>query len=63
MDNSIGDLETSMIFKTITYERVKNLGNYENVRIGVTAEVEDDDPGSVLKEIKKFVSVKLEKES
>ncbi len=29
--------------KTITYQRVKNLGNYESERMELTAEVNEDD--------------------
>ena len=32
-----------MKIKTITYQRVKNLGNYESERIELSAELNDDD--------------------
>ena len=32
-----------MKYKTITYQRVKNLGNYESKRLELTAELDDDD--------------------
>lgn len=32
-----------MKIKQIHYERVQNLGNYESERIGLTAELSDDD--------------------
>jgi hypothetical protein len=32
-----------MKFKTITYQRVKNLGNYESERIELTVELSEDD--------------------
>ncbi|NJL51183.1 MAG: hypothetical protein HC930_01310 [Hydrococcus sp. SU_1_0] len=32
-----------MKFKTITYQRVKNLGNYESERLEISAELDDDD--------------------
>lgn len=32
-----------MKFKTITYQRVKNLGNYESERLELTVDLNDDD--------------------
>lgn len=32
-----------MKYKTITYQRVKNLGNYESKRLELTAELDEDD--------------------
>ena len=29
--------------KTVTYQRIKNLGNYESERLEVTVEVDDDE--------------------
>ena len=40
------------IVKTITVERLFNLGNYENVKYGVTLELNaGDDPGGLLAKI------------
>jgi small-conductance mechanosensitive channel len=32
-----------MKFKTITYQRVKNLGNYESERLELSVELDDDE--------------------
>ena len=45
-----------MKVRTITYSRLKSLGNYENEKIEVTVEVaEDETPIEVLNEAKAFV--------
>ena len=49
--------------KEILYEKNKNLGNYENVKIGVTVTVDqEEDPGKMFERAKDFVKSKLEKE-
>lgn len=49
-----------MIYKTLTYGRTKNLGNYQSERLDVSAELEEtDDPVEVLEELKKFVLTSL----
>jgi hypothetical protein len=52
-----------MIIKTIQYERLKRLAKFENVRIGVMADLEDgDNPKTVAKELRVFVKTLLKKE-
>lgn len=42
-----------MRIREVTHERVKNLGNYESVRIALTATVDDDDdPRDVMQALK-----------
>lgn len=36
-----------MKFKTITYQRVKNLGNYESERLELSVELDEDDDEAV----------------
>jgi len=44
------------LITSITYARLWNLGNYENERFEVTAQVAaGDDPAAVLRECKAFV--------
>lgn len=35
------------IFKTITYQRVKNLGNYESERLELSVELDENDDEAV----------------
>ena len=42
-----------MKYKTITYQRVKNLGNYESKRLELTAELDENDELEVAIEILK----------
>ena len=45
-----------MEVKTITYQRVKNLGNYESERIEMTAEIyEDESPAEAAENLKEIV--------
>lgn len=47
-----------MKYKTIAYQRVKNLGNYESERLELTAEVdedEDEDISSAIELLKETV--------
>lgn len=49
-----------MKIQTITYQRVKNLGNYESERMEMTAQVdEDDDPNLVALTLKSMVAKEL----
>lgn len=49
-----------MKYKTITYQRVKNLGNYESERLELSAEVaEDDDISSTISTLKEIVNKAL----
>lgn len=49
-----------MKFKTITYQRVKNLGNYESERLELSLELdEDDDVESAIARIKSKVEQAL----
>lgn len=44
-----------MVIATIRYERLWNLGNYENEKFCVEAQVQpDEDPADVLRELKAF---------
>lgn len=50
-----------MKVKTITYQRVKNLGNYESERFEMTAEVyEDESPTEVAENLKEMVEDALD---
>lgn len=45
-----------MKITVVKYEKLHNLGNYENEKVGVEITVGDDDhPGDVLLEARKFV--------
>lgn len=49
-----------MKIETITYKRVKNLGNYENETFQATATVtEADDPETAAKKLREFVNSQL----
>lgn len=51
---------TTMQIKEITYERINNLGNYENERIAATAQLEPgEDPEEKIIELKYFVEKSL----
>lgn len=51
-----------MNYKTITYQRVKSLGNYESERLELTAEVtEDEDIKSAISTLKDRVNHSLGK--
>lgn len=42
--------------KTVTYSRIKNIGNYENERVEAVAVVQPgEDPSEVLRGLKRFV--------
>ena len=63
----IGCLYQSLIIlktvriKTITYQKVKNLGNYESERLEMSAQVdEDDEPFLVASELRLMVNQLLE---
>jgi len=46
----------------ITYEEVKNLGNYETCRVGAEAIVaESDNPTTVMHKLKRWVATQLDK--
>ena len=50
-----------MKVKTITYQRVKNLGNYESERLEMTVEVyEDESPTEVAENLKEMVEDALD---
>ena len=50
-----------MRIKTITYQKVKNLGNYESERLEMSAQVdEDDEPFLVASELRLMVNQLLE---
>jgi hypothetical protein len=49
-----------MEVKTITYQRVKNLGNYESESLEMTAEVELDDYQSVSNAVANLKGMVLE---
>lgn len=45
-----------MIYKTISYGRTKNLGNYESERLDISVELEEmDDPVERLEELRQLV--------
>lgn len=45
-----------MIYKTITYGRTKNLGNYQSERLDISIELEEmDDPVEAIERLKQFV--------
>lgn len=49
-----------MIYKTISYGRTKNLGNYQSERLDITIELEEmDDPVEELEKLKVLVSKQL----
>ena len=49
-----------MEIKTITYQRVKNLGNYESQRMEMTAELgADDNVDQCAAELRKHVEIAL----
>lgn len=49
-----------MKITTITIQKVKNLGNYENVRVDVTATVEEGDtPSMVAQRLHEWVTNQL----
>lgn len=49
-----------MIYKTISYGRTKNLGNYQSERLDITIELEQmDDPVDELEKLKAFVTASL----
>jgi hypothetical protein len=43
------------VITTVTYERLFNLGNYENLRLAATAVVEDDNVPAAFAEAKQAV--------
>ena len=50
-----------MIIKSISYQKVKNLGNYESERLEATATVEEDEcVGDAVDQLRAFVELKLE---
>lgn len=52
---------TPIKIRTITYDRVKNLGNYENEKIHVEALLEEgEDPDIVLNGLRDFVDFHLQ---
>lgn len=49
-----------MKIETITYKRVRNLGNYQTETLEVTATLEEDDhPVTIADELKEFVYTQL----
>ena len=49
-----------MNIKTISYQRVKNLGNYESERLEATADVpEGEDPRVCFVRLKRYVEAQL----
>ena len=51
-----------MIIKSISYQKVKNLGNYESERLEATATVEEDEcVGDAVDQLRAFVELKLDK--
>ena len=49
-----------MHYKKITYQRVRNLGNYESSRLEITIELnEDDDVDTAIDKLKSKVKDKL----
>lgn len=53
-----------MKIRTITIGHTKNLGNYENAKMEVTAELEDNDvPEQVVKDIKLFIKHNITKQN
>jgi hypothetical protein len=49
-----------MIYKTISYGRTKNLGNYESERLDISIELEEmDDPVEKLDELRQLVMGQL----
>jgi hypothetical protein len=51
-----------MKIKTISYQRVKNLGNYESERLEMFAELdEDEDPDTVAVQLRLHVNSILDK--
>ena len=51
-----------MIITSITYQKVKNLGNHESERLEVTATVEEDEyVGDEIDQLRAFVELKLNK--
>lgn len=45
-----------MIVKTISYKRIKNLGNYETETLEITAEIdENESPSEAINQIRKLV--------
>ena len=52
-----------MHIRVISYTKKKNLGNYENVEVGCTLELDEGvDENTAFKEVKRFVNRKLDKE-
>lgn len=49
----------AMKMSEVTFERTKNLGNFETERVGVTVKVENDDPKDCLREARRFVNKQL----
>lgn len=45
-DDSIYSYRPAMKYKSITYQAVKNLGNYESHRLEMTVELEDNEDHS-----------------
>ncbi|WNZ28186.1 hypothetical protein HJG54_35320 (plasmid) [Leptolyngbya sp. NK1-12] len=49
-----------MIYKSISYGRTKNFGNYQSERLDITIELEEvDDPVEELEKLKALVSKQL----
>lgn len=49
-----------MKLKEIRIEQTHNLGNYENVKLAITAELDEgDDPSAKIELIKKYIDFKL----
>ena len=50
-----------MIIKSISYQKVKNLGNYESERLEATATIEEDESASeAVKQLRAFVEFQLD---
>lgn len=53
-----------MKFRSITVGYTKNLGNYENAKMEVTAELDENDiPEQAVKEIKLFIKHNITKQN
>ena len=56
---NIDNDDDSLNITTITYQRIKNLGDFENERIEITMEVKNNDPDATLDKGKYWVERKL----
>jgi len=50
-----------MNIKSVSYKRIRNLGNYESEHLEVFAEVDEgEDPGEVSQKLREFVAEQLQ---